>query len=145
MSQFRNNLKPASGSVAIRPESSGLRKLIFRQEDPPTKKQLRRDEAESERSGERLLQAARRVSAANQYAGLTGGLWKWIGYEDGRRRLGGSASSPDPFFGHGQRGNRFQTQLQGIDHRGHRAHGVDKEVLQQMEVALKQGKVFVSA
>jgi hypothetical protein len=49
MSQFRNNLKPASGSVAIRPESSGLRKLIFRQEDPPTKKQLRRDEAESER------------------------------------------------------------------------------------------------
>jgi hypothetical protein len=33
MSQFRNNLKPASGSVAIRPESSGPRKLIFRQED----------------------------------------------------------------------------------------------------------------
>jgi hypothetical protein len=67
--------------------------------------------------------------------------------------------------------NRFQTQLQGIDHnrkggafeieqpkvgpkgepsgneriKGHREHGVDNEVLQQMEVALKQVKVFVSA
>ena len=39
---------------------------FFKQEDPPTKKQLRRDEAESERSGERLLWAARRVSVANQ-------------------------------------------------------------------------------
>ena len=28
---------------------------FFRQDDPPTKRQLRRDEAESERSGERLL------------------------------------------------------------------------------------------
>jgi hypothetical protein len=28
---------------------------------------------------------------------------------------------------------------------GHREHGVDNEVLQQMEVALKQVKVFVSA
>ena len=37
--------------------------------------------AESERSGERLLQAARRVSAANQF---TGGLGEWPGYEDGR-------------------------------------------------------------
>jgi hypothetical protein len=74
---------------------------FFRQEDPPTKKQLRRDEAESERSGERLLQAARRVSAANQFAGYTGGLGEWIGYEYGLRRLGGSASSPDPFFNHG--------------------------------------------
>ena len=54
---------------------------FFRQEDPPTKKQLRRDEAESERSGERLLLAARRVSAANQFAGYTGGLWEWIGYD----------------------------------------------------------------
>jgi hypothetical protein len=54
---------------------------FFRQEDPPTKKQLRRDEAESERSGERLLQAARRVSAANQFAGYTGGLGEWIGYD----------------------------------------------------------------
>jgi hypothetical protein len=29
---------------------------------------------ESERSGERLLQAARRVSGANQFAGYTGGF-----------------------------------------------------------------------
>ena len=54
---------------------------FFKQEDPPTKKQLRRDEAESERSGERLPLAARRVSAANQFAGYTGGLWEWIGYD----------------------------------------------------------------
>ena len=54
---------------------------FFKQEDPPTKRQLRRDEAESERSGERLPLAARRVSAANQFAGYTGGLWEWIGYD----------------------------------------------------------------
>jgi len=54
---------------------------FFKQEDSPTKKQLRRDEAESERSGERLPLAARRVSAANQFVGYTGGLWEWIGYD----------------------------------------------------------------
>ena len=36
---------------------------------------------ESERSGERLPLAARRVRAANQFAGYTGGLWEWIGYD----------------------------------------------------------------
>jgi hypothetical protein len=46
--------------------------------DPPTKRQLRREET-----------------------GYTGGLWEWPGYEDGLRLLGGSASSPDPFFNHG--------------------------------------------
>ena len=44
-------------------------KRTFRQDDPPTELQLRRDKAESERSGERLPLAARRVSAANQFAG----------------------------------------------------------------------------
>jgi hypothetical protein len=47
--------------------------------DPPTERQLRRDEA-----------------------GYTGGLLEWPGYEDGLRLLGGSASSPDPFFNHGR-------------------------------------------
>jgi hypothetical protein len=49
---------------------------------------------ESEQSGERLLQAARRVSAANQFAGFTGGLWNdpaiktgVDGLEDQRPRL----------------------------------------------------------
>jgi len=53
---------------------------------------------ESERSGERLLQAARRVSAANQFAGYTGGLWEWPCDKDEHRLIGGSASSPDPNF-----------------------------------------------
>ena len=79
---------------------------FFRQEDPPTKKQLRRDEAESERSGERLLQAARRVSAANQFAGLTGGLWELLGYDG----LEGQRPRLTHFSTTAVR-NRFQTQL----------------------------------
>ena len=89
------------------------------------------------------------------FSGFTGGLGEWPGYEYGLRRHGGTASSPDLFFSHGRRGNRFQTQLQGIDHnrkggafkieqpkvgpkgepsgnvriKGHREHGVDNEVL----------------
>ncbi len=78
--------------------------------------------AESERSGERLLQAARRVSAANQF---TGGLWEWPGYEYGLRRHGGSASSPDPFFSHGRCGIAFRHNSRRIHH-GAFEEGLDK-------------------
>jgi hypothetical protein len=70
---------------------------FFRQEDPPTKRQLRRDEAESERSGERLPLAARMVSKANQFEGFTGGLGAWPCYEDDLRRLGGMTAVSSHF------------------------------------------------
>jgi hypothetical protein len=100
MSQFRNNLKPASGSVAIRPESSGPRKLIFRQED--------------RRTG---------------YAGFTGGLWEWIGYDG----MEGQRPRLNHFSITGEAEIAFRHNSRGINHGGHGEHGVENEVLQQAD------------
>ncbi|NDG71813.1 MAG: hypothetical protein EBY32_11025 [Proteobacteria bacterium] len=51
---------------------------------------------ESERSEERLLQAARRVSAANQFAGYTGELWEWPCDKDGQRGIAFRQHRPPP-------------------------------------------------
>jgi hypothetical protein len=80
----------------------GARGGVFRQDDPPTERQLWRDET-----------------------GYTGGLWKWLCYEDGLRLLGGSASSPDPFFKRGRRGIPFRHNSKGIHH-GAFEEGLDK-------------------
>jgi hypothetical protein len=77
-------------------------------------------------------------------AGFTGGLGEWLGYEDGRLvPLEGQRPRLTHFSTTAVR-NRFQTQLQGIDHRGHREQGVDNEVLQQVEIVRQQPKGFKS-
>ena len=86
-------------------------KRTFRQDDPPTELQLQRDKAESERSGERLPLAARRVSAANQFAG---GISKGPPTE---RRASTAWEGQRPRLTHfatTAARNRFQTRLQGI-------------------------------
>jgi len=66
------------------------------------------------------------------FAGFTGGLWEWPFYEDGLRRLGGSASSPEPFFNHGRSGNRFQAALAPKPFDPPVAHAPDKMILLSM-------------
>ena len=59
------------------------------------------------------------------FAGYTGVLGEWPCYKDGLRLLGGSASSPDPFFNHGRCGIAFRHNSSGIHH-GAFEEGLDK-------------------
>ena len=74
----------------------------------------------SERSGERLLKAARRVSAANQFAGYTGGLGEWLGYDglEGQRpRLThfSTTSGAEIAFRHNFKGINHGAFEEGLD------------------------------
>jgi hypothetical protein len=80
-------------------------------------KKMRRTGQNPRRTGQRGGNGGENENGfLDRMTGFAGGLEEWTGYEYGLRRHGGSASSPDPFFSHGQRGNRFQAALRGIDH-----------------------------
>jgi hypothetical protein len=78
-----------------------------------------------EQAREAKMEGKMRADFLDRRTGFTGGLGEWLGYEDGRRRLGGSASSPDPFFSHGQRGIAFRHTPRRIHH-GAFEEGLDR-------------------